>query len=508
MTKDATTSDAPRRSLGHWPPIGALTTSNAALLAPGIVACAACVLLGVAGWLGLAALEQAGTPATQLQARIAVVAVAVLAGVASFLAWRFALGRLSTHLAIAGAARAAADGASLSDELEVTPATSIDARAWNSLVPKLLANTAVADQHATTLASAIRTDETTQACDALWVGLAVIDAAGTVVYANGACAILLGLRTDSLRGSAIKDAFDTDTAFAIEAALAGRGPKRTELHIERDLGQGTTATLRVNLRAFSGSAGHSAVLTIEDATRQLAAEKARTAFVEQAAHELRTPLTNIQLYIEELIDLPDDEVSARTRAINIINQESTRLDRIVGDMLSVSEIEAGAMSLGLGDVRLEPLMNDLKQEFAPQATDKSISLNFDLPPKYPLLRADRDKLVIILHNVIGNALKYTPAGGTVTLSLAEEAGSLVFTVADSGIGIPADQMDKVFERFYRVKDERTTEVVGTGLGLPLAREFARMHGGDITLESIINAGSTFTVSVPTRASSTSSAAAA
>ncbi len=508
MTQDAPKPDAPRRSLGQWPPVGSLTTSNAALLAPGIVACGACVLLGAAGWLGLVALEQAGTPATQLQARIAVATVAVLAGVASFLGWRFALGRLKTHLAITGAARAAAEGVTLTDELEIAPADSAEARAWNALVPKLLASTTAADEGATTLASAIRTDETTQACDALWVGLAVVDAAGTVVYANGACAILLGMRTDALRGSSIKDAFDADTSFAIEAALAGRGPKRTELHIDRDLGEGTTATLRVNLRAFSGNAGHSAVITIEDATRQLAAEKARTAFVEQAAHELRTPLTNIQLYIEELIDLPDSEVSARTRAINIINQEATRLDRIVGDMLSVSEIEAGAMSLGLGDVRLEPLMNDLRQEFGPQAADKSIALNFDLPPKYPLLRADRDKLVIILHNVIGNALKYTPAGGTVTLTLTEDAGSLVFAVADSGIGIPADQMDKVFERFYRVKDDRTTDVVGTGLGLPLAREFARMHGGDITLDSIVNAGSTFTVTIPTRTSSTSAAAAA
>ena len=262
----------------------------------------------------------------------------------------------------------------------------------------------------------------------------------------------------------------------------------------------------MSLRLFDAPTGRCAVITLEDATKQIAADRAKTAFVEQAAHELRTPLTNIQLYIEELIDLPDSEVTARTSAINVISREATRLERIVADMLSVAEIEAGAMSLGLGDVRLEPLMDDLRNEYQAQALEKGLTLTFDLPPKFPLMRADRDKLVLILHNVLGNALKYTPAGGTVTLNMHEDAGHIVFDITDTGIGIPPAEADKVFERFYRVKDERTAEVVGTGLGLPLAREFARMHGGDIAVQSTPNVGSTFTITIPSRSAPMAAAA--
>jgi signal transduction histidine kinase len=168
-------------------------------------------------------------------------------------------------------------------------------------------------------------------------------------------------------------------------------------------------------------------------------------------------------------------------------------------MLSVAEIEAGSMKLNSDDVRLEPLLEELKAEYAAQAAEKQLSLAFELPPKLPVIRGDRDKITMALHNLIGNALKYTPAGGNVRVKVDSNETSVVVRIEDSGIGIAADEMERIFEKFYRAKDRRVAKITGTGLGLALAREVVRMHGGDITLESQLDRGSTFTMRLPATA---------
>ena len=130
------------------------------------------------------------------------------------------------------------------------------------------------------------------------------------------------------------------------------------------------------------------------------------------------------------------------------------------------------------------------------AAEKQIALRFELPPKFPLLHADRDKLCLALHNLVGNALKYTPEGGEVRLAARAEGDKVRIEVADTGIGIAEGDLEHVFDRFYRANDRRVAKSTGSGLGLALAREVVRMHGGDITLESTLNEGSTFTMTVP------------
>jgi signal transduction histidine kinase len=166
-------------------------------------------------------------------------------------------------------------------------------------------------------------------------------------------------------------------------------------------------------------------------------------------------------------------------------------------MLSVSEIEAGSFKLRAGDVRLETVFEELKSDFGPQAEEKHQKLSFDLPPKLPAIQGDRDKIVLALHNLIGNALKYTPESGNVNVKVEVDGQRLVVEVTDTGIGISQDETDLIFEKFYRAKDKRVSDITGTGLGLALAREVVRLHGGDISVRSELNKGSTFTMSVPT-----------
>jgi signal transduction histidine kinase len=167
-------------------------------------------------------------------------------------------------------------------------------------------------------------------------------------------------------------------------------------------------------------------------------------------------------------------------------------------MLSVAEIEAGSFELRYDDVRAESLFEDLKAEFEPQAAEKNISLTFHLPPKFPPMQGDRDKITLAVHNLIANSLKYTPTGGRVDVSVEFSNQQLAIQVKDTGIGISEEEQDKVFDRFYRAKDTRVSKITGTGLGLTLAREVVRLHGGDIHVDSKLDHGSTFTLTIPTQ----------
>jgi signal transduction histidine kinase len=225
------------------------------------------------------------------------------------------------------------------------------------------------------------------------------------------------------------------------------------------------------------------------------ADESRNAFVAQATHELRTPLTNIRLYVDTMVEEGESDPQVRVKCINVIGNEARRLERIVSDMLSVSEIEAGSLKLHAGEIRLDALFEELHADFKAQSEDKEIKLVFALPPKLPIMTGDRDKLMLALHNLVGNALKYTPAGGTVTVQI--EAGqALSVAVTDNGIGIAPDEQELIFEKFYRAKDRRIAGITGSGIGLALARQVVRMHGGDITVSSQIDKGSTFTLNVP------------
>ncbi|MCW5755627.1 MAG: hypothetical protein KIT54_00120 [Phycisphaeraceae bacterium] len=324
-------------------------------------------------------------------------------------------------------------------------------------------------------------------CSALWQGVLVVGADMRIRFANPASAMLLGVDGGTLPGRLLSDVMDVGLLQDPNAGL-----RRGSVEIDRTLGE-ATARLRVSVRSGRDGDGH--VVVVEDVTQLHAAEDARANFIAHATHELRTPLTNMRLYAETALGDDCDEAMLGT-CLNVINQEVRRLERVVSDMLSVSEMEAGALSIQEGEARLDQLLDELRLEFEPLAQAKGVRLRFELPPKLPVVKGDRDKLLQAYHNVLGNAIKYTPEGGEVTLAVEAADEGLLVVVRDTGVGIAEQDRTKIFERFYRTDDVRASGTQGTGLGLTLAKEIMLCHEGGIDVDSTPGKGSVFTLSLP------------
>lgn len=435
-----------------------------------------------------------------LEAQMGIAGVGAAGAIAVLLVYRRLRWKLRALGAIREALLALERGESGAATLSVSGAFGAEAQAWNLLLKERedLKREAKAERARESLGGRKEKTDLAQACDALWQGMLLVDEKMCVKYANGAAAVFLGAKKGGITGEPIGGFVkDPQVLEALKAVVVGGSRKRATVEVKRTDGEGA-GVLRMSVRPVRKEDSAAALLMIEDITQQRVADEARNAFVAQATHELRTPLTNIRLYTEQAIEAGDDK-GILTRALDVINQESRRLERIVGDMLSVSEMEAGSFLMRTGDVRLETLFDDLKAEYEPQAKDKGLTLSLALPPKLPVLTGDRDKIVLALHNLMGNALKYTPEGGKVDVKVEADEKVLTVDVADSGIGIAPEEAELIFEKFYRAKDDRVNQITGTGLGLALAREVARMHGGDIHVKSQINQGSTFTLTLPVRA---------
>lgn len=448
----------------------------------------------------------------QAQAGIGAIGAAGLVGV--LCAYRLAKRRFRALGAISESLDALRTGENDPSVLAVSAEFGREAAAWNQMLGEMtkLRAQLTQDKAAGQLGNRRGRDgDLSSLCDAMWQGLIMIDDQMKIKYVNGAAAVFLrGKREEMIGVEIAKFIGEQKPLEAIRAVATGQNRSRTIVEVERAGGeagasngagggarQGTV--LRFSVRPVRKEDSASAVVVVEDVTQQRIADESRNAFVASATHELRTPLTNIRLYVDGLLEEPDQDVASRTKAVNVISGEVRRLERMVGDLLSVAQIEAGQIKLNAGDVRLEPVFEELRHDFEEQAKQKEIGLKFDLPPKWPQMSGDRDKIVMALHNLVGNAIKYTPAGGQVTVRANADGQAFTVDVTDNGIGIKDDEQPLIFDKFYRAKDRRIANITGTGLGLSIAREVVRLHGGDITLRSQIDKGSTFTMVLPAKA---------
>jgi signal transduction histidine kinase len=281
----------------------------------------------------------------------------------------------------------------------------------------------------------------------------------------------------------LQEAFKQRTVV-VELERAGEGPRRV-LRVTRS-----------PLFAGPSSEQDCHVWTLRDVTQQKLADEMRTQFVDTATHELRTPLANIKAYAETLALQEMVDLEEQKDFLNTINAEATRLARFVDDLLSVSSMEIGSLSLNRTATDLERLFKGVIGKVKPQMTEKDITFETQFPEKWPEPELDKDKFAATLVNLLGNAVKYTPAGGRVALGVKATGGQLQISVEDTGIGISKEDIPKLFDKFFRSSDPRVLEVTGTGLGLSLANEIVRLHGGRISVESELNKGSTFLVTVP------------
>lgn len=425
-------------------------------------------------------------------------AIGAVALVALLFVYRHIRARLRAMAMIREALLAYQGQQTPTEMLGVSPDFGTEAAAWNDVIAHMqaLRKTKLVDEVRDSLDAPQRVASgLDEACDSMSQGMILLDETLNIRYTNGAAAVFAKADRQAMIGMPVDQYFHTqDVLEAIRSAADVSVRRRSVIEVSQGA-EGDPTVLRFSIRPVRRSDPGAVMIIVDDVTQQRVAEQARNDFVAQVAHELRAPLSNIRLYVESLLGDDLDE-AMRAKSINVINLETKRLARLVSDMLSVAEIEAGSMQIQLDDIHLETIFQELEADYKAQAGDKEVQLTFSLPPKLPVIQADRDKLVMAMHNLVGNAVKYTPGGGQVDVSVEIATDQFVMEVSDTGIGISGQDQQKIFEKFYRARDEQMAGIPGTGLGLSLAREVMRLHGGDITVESEHGKGSTFSLSLP------------
>jgi len=307
---------------------------------------------------------------------------------------------------------------------------------------------------------------------------------------------------ETIEGRTLHESFPEEMAKSLEphyrAALAGASESFDLTQDDR--------TYEVEVLPVADADTPTGMVLLQDVTDQRRAEvlaednaqleqlnRAKSEWVSVVSHEFRTPLTGIQAFSELLRDEAFPLEQVREFAADI-NREAERLSRMIGDLLDLERMEAGQMTITLAEVDLNVLVEEAIMSSGPDTSHHTLLRELD--PTLPVLIADRDKLTQVIVNLLGNAIKYSPDGGDVTVGTSCDTSLAHLWVRDQGIGIPADDLEAIFRRYTRLESGYNVSIKGTGLGLPIVRQIAELHGGQAWAESEAGVGSTFHVTLP------------
>lgn len=336
-------------------------------------------------------------------------------------------------------------------------------------------------------------DDLSQVGELLETGIVHIAADLRVTSANRAAHWLLGQRAGSLIGLSAMEAFVDHRMEALVRSATSTGAT------SRELATGDGSDRVVLARARPGTNG-GIWLVLEDVTELRRLQRIRTEFIDNLSHELRTPLTTVRLLTETVSrDLEDVAVPGRIRdRIKKIDVETGHLVQMVNELLDLSRIEGGAPQLLHDEVEMVAVIRTAIERIRPFADRQRVSLVAELPGGAGLARVvgDAERLGQLLINLLHNAVKFSQDGDRVVVTGREVGGEVLVTVADQGAGIPRADLDRVFERFYKVDKARVRGVGGTGLGLAIARHIVEAHSGRIWVESEEGRGATFSFAIP------------
>jgi PAS domain S-box-containing protein len=350
------------------------------------------------------------------------------------------------------------------------------------------------------------------------IGIVRISSDGELVEANPALLGMLEHNFETMRENAWPDllrAYDQAASRQRFAPLLAGITAGNSVQVRAATGGGRWLWLQLTATSIPDSSGRPEhllvmiedVTTVRETSDQLAEaleskrnananleklDRTKTEFLSIVSHEFRTALTGIQGFSELIRDggLEADEVRAYG---GYIFNDADRINRLIGDMLDLDRMESGRMSMRSGDVDINEV---LSEAMARAGTASTVEFKSDFDPRLPIVVGDRDRLIQVVSNLVNNAIKYSPDGGTVTLSTRAEGGYALISVTDTGLGIPADEIGHVFERFRRVRSGAAQSIPGTGLGLTIVKQIVEMHGGKIWVESAVGHGSAFHFTVP------------
>jgi two-component system, OmpR family, sensor histidine kinase SenX3 len=400
-------------------------------------------------------------------ALVAIGAVAVLA--VACLAWRLGVdaGRRRCRAALIDAARRL--------ELEQPPDPEADLDMAVAALER-----AVRDVRVERQVSAQARARLQEAMDALPQAVLIVDDDGAVLERNVAAHAFV----DARHGDALVEAAVSEL---VESALLGEPSSRTI-----DLFGPPRRVVVVSTIPLGSGAGRTAVAIVDDITERRRLEAVRTDFVANISHELKTPVGAIGLLAETLEAEDDPEVAERLA--HRIHDEAFRVGRTIDDLLDLSKIELGQVS-SPESVSVEGIVREAVARIRPAAEHAAITVTASVPDGL-VVAGDRRQLTSALSNLLDNAVKYSDPGGSVEVEAVGRAGEVQLTVSDHGIGIPARDIERVFERFYRVDQARSRETGGTGLGLAIVRHVVANHHGSVEVDSRLGEGSTFTLLLP------------
>ncbi|MBH0203025.1 MAG: HAMP domain-containing protein [Nitrospira sp.] len=341
-------------------------------------------------------------------------------------------------------------------------------------------------------------------------GVMVLDYRGHVLQINPALEGMFGISRVEARGRPCAELFrQQQLNDLVTTILRSRVPHEDEIVLPL-----TGRCLQIEASPAGGERESEAciVLVFHDITELRRLEKIRKDFVANVSHELRTPLTSIKGYVEALLDGAKDDPAVSAKFLEIILKQSDRLNLIIEDLLELSKIESGRVSLKEEPLELRSIVDRTLSMIKPIADKKRHRLVTSIDPALPPVAGDEGRLVQVLTNLLDNAVKYTPEGGTISVgakpapsvgNAEPPAQAIDLSVADTGIGIPEEDRPRVFERFYRVDKARSRELGGTGLGLAIVKHIVEGHGGQVWVEANHPQGSRFVVRLPLRATARS-----
>jgi PAS domain S-box-containing protein len=328
-------------------------------------------------------------------------------------------------------------------------------------------------------------------------GLVIAGPDGRIAYANRRAAEILDSTSKALEGrnfferlAECEQSTAPNLASLLTHLLLDRRPVEREIAIRAP--RIRQYILRLSAVASPDGPVRGIVASISDITRQKELQQTKNDVIALVSHEMRTPLAAVQ-GMSELLANYELEPQRRREMSLAINDEVKRLTRMITEYLNITRLESGATTLRRAPVRLAPLVERTLLLLEPLAAERSIRLRRVFADDIPALMADADLLTRAVENLVSNAIKYSPAGREVTVSVETSGVEVAIVVADQGYGIPAADQERIFEKFYRVPRLQDADVTGTGLGLALVREIAELHGGSISVRSEVHTGSTFTL---------------
>lgn len=330
-------------------------------------------------------------------------------------------------------------------------------------------------------------------------GMLMVNSLGNVALVNRFAEEVLGVSSKRLTG---KSYHELKRHYEL-TKLLGEGLRRKErIHDEQTLYDPEPRLIQIDgVPMFEDDDTYRGMLfLIQDISNIRRLERMRSEFVANVSHELKTPIAAVKGFAETLLGGGVQDEQTSRAFLQIIYDESERLNRLIGDILELSKIESKRSPLNFSPIHLQPFFDTIREMLNSSAAKKNITMEMNVPEEM-FMEADEDRLRQIFVNLISNAVNYTQDGGKVRLTVEEKVSEngeerILFHVRDTGMGIPKKDLPRIFERFYRVDKARSRSSGGTGLGLSIVKHLVDLHRGTVTVESEVNIGTTFTVNLP------------